>query len=101
MNRSVFSLFSVSLGEEVFDREEQSHDTHVTGVFRRVTNETQACFRTQQERQIRVQMFPQDQTPVLFCRSFSISLFTLNELAQTKELCTNHDCCIRHPYLSW
>jgi len=38
-------------------------------------------------------MFRQDQTPVMFYRSFSLALFSLSELVQT-ELSSNHYCGI-------
>jgi len=39
-----------SLGRGSIRRGEKSHDTRVTGIFRRVTNETEACLRTHEER---------------------------------------------------
>jgi hypothetical protein len=50
----LYELFCVLIVQCSFGRGssrwgEKSHDTHVTGIFRRVTNETEAFLRTQEE----------------------------------------------------
>ena len=45
-----FFIVQRSFGKGSSRRGEKSHDTHVTRIFRKVTNETEACLCTQEER---------------------------------------------------
>jgi hypothetical protein len=83
-------------------RGEKSHGTHVTwGYLEESPVRHRRVSVPKRNVKVRVQMFPEDQTLVLSCRSFSLALFSLNELVQAKEIWSNHAFCIQHHYLSW